>query len=146
MEEYEREILLERISKEGATVGASIPERITVQGEEVELQEFVFEVKRRDTMPAGERERVERAKRNLRRERLERKQRIEGGDITFEEGESLAASIVGIDRALHALESLGPTDVEAEANRQETADKKRWTKFLKQVLGRDSDGPQVRGR
>lgn len=146
MEEYEREILLERINKEGATVGASIPERITVQGEEVELQEFVFEVKRRETMPTGERERVERAKRNLRRERLQRKQRIEDGDISFEEGEELAASIVGIDRALHALESLGPTDVEAEAERQETADKKRWTKFLKQVLGRDSDGPQVRGR
>lgn len=145
MEEYEREILLERIGKEGATVGASIPGRVTVQGDEVDLREFVFEVKRRETIPPGERERVERAKRNLRRERLERKQRIEEGDLSFEEGEELAASIVGIDRALHALESLGPTDLETEAERQETADRKRWTKFLKQVLGRDDDGPQVRG-
>lgn len=146
MESYEREILLERVDREGATVGASIPERITVQGDPVDLQEFVFEVKRRDTIPDGERERVERAKQNLRRERLQRRQRIEDDDLTFEEGEALAASIIGIDRALHALESLEPTDLEAEEQRQHTADRKRWTRFLKQVLGRDDDGPQVRGR
>ena len=58
--------------REGATVGASIPERIDVQGEDVALREFVVETKRRDSVPPGERERVEQAKRNLRRERLER--------------------------------------------------------------------------
>jgi hypothetical protein len=145
MKEYEREILLERIGKESATVGVEIPDRITVQGEAVDLREFVFEIKRRETVPAGERERVERAKRTLRRERLARKQRIEDGEIDFAEGEELAASIVGIDRALHALESLGPTDVEAEAERSAAADRKRWTKFLKQALGHDDDGPAVRG-
>ena len=69
MKEFERKQTLERINREGATVGASIPDRIAVQGEEVALQEFVFEVKRRDTVPPGERERVEQAKKNLRRER-----------------------------------------------------------------------------
>ena len=140
MREFERKQLLERIERESATVGVDIPERITVQGEPIDLQSFVFEIKRRETVPPGERDRVERAKKNLRRERLQRKQRIEDEEISFEKGERLAESIVGIDRALSALEQLGPVDLEAEANAQETADRKRWMKFLKQALGHaDSD-------
>jgi hypothetical protein len=140
VKEYDRKRLLERIEREGATVGVEIPESIEVQGEEIDLHEFVFEIKRRETVPAGERERVQRAKKNLRRERLQRRQAIEEGEISFEEGERLANSIVGIDRALNALESLGPTDVEAEADAKEAADRKRWVNFLKQALGREDAG------
>lgn len=146
VQEYQRKQLLERIDRESATLGVDIPERIDVQGQEVNLHEFVFEIKRLDRVPKGERERVEQAKKNLRRERLARRQRIESADITFEEGEALADAIIGIDRALEALGSLGPSDVEAEAKRQEAADTKRWMNFLKQALGRDDSGPGVRHR
>nr|WP_218644677.1 DUF5788 family protein [Natronomonas gomsonensis] len=144
VQEYERKQLLERIGRESATLGVDIPERIDVQGEEVELQSFVFEIKRLDSVPPGERDRVEQAKRNLRRERLERKDRIEEGEISFESGEELADAIIGIDRALEALENLNAGSVEAEAKRQEAADTKRWMDFLKQAMGRDDDGPAVR--
>ena len=137
VQEFERKRLLERIERESATVGADIPERITVQGEEIDLRTFVFEIKRRETVPPGERERVDRAKRNLRRERLQRKQRIEDGGLSLEEGEALAESIVGIDRALNALESLEPTDLEGEVAAQRAADTKRWMSFLKKALGRE---------
>ncbi len=146
MQEYERKQLLERIGREGSTLGVEIPERIDIQGEEIRLREFVFEIKRRETVPAGERDRVEQAKRNLRRERLERKALIEDGEVGFEEGERVASAIIGIDRALEALESLGPESVEAEAERQEAADTKRWMDFLKKALGHDDGGPKVRGR
>ncbi|PSP66746.1 hypothetical protein BRC70_08735, partial [Halobacteriales archaeon QH_6_68_27] len=95
MKEYERKQLLERIERDGATVGVDIPDRIEVQGEAVDLREFVVEIKRRETVPSGERERVERAKKNLRRERLQRKQRIEDDDISREEGEQLAQAVIG---------------------------------------------------
>ncbi|MFB6127657.1 MAG: DUF5788 family protein [Halolamina sp.] len=137
MKEYERKQLLERVEREGATVGAEIPDAIDVQGEEIALQEFVFEIKRRETVPAGERDRVERAKRNLRRERIDRLDRIEDGEVSFEEGEALADAIVGIDRALNALEQLRPVDVESEAERKRAADTKRWMNFLKQALGHE---------
>jgi hypothetical protein len=137
VKEYERKQLLERVEREGATVGADIPETIDVQGESVDLREFVFEIKRRETVPAGERDRVEEAKKNLRRERLQRKQLLEDGDVTRAEGEEIAAAIVGIDRALNALESLGPTDLEREAEAKEVADRKRWMSFLKQALGHE---------
>ncbi|SIQ94545.1 hypothetical protein SAMN05421858_0899 [Haladaptatus litoreus] len=136
MKEYERKGLLERVEREGATVGASIPEEITVQGQDIDLREFVFEIKRRDTVPPGERDRVEQAKTNLRRERLQRKQRLEEGDITHEEGERLVESIIGIDRALNALESLGGTNLEAEEKAKEAADQKRWMSFLQKALGK----------
>ncbi|WP_435152987.1 DUF5788 family protein [Haladaptatus sp. DFWS20] len=135
MKEYERKGLLERVEREGATIGASIPEEITVQGQDIDLREFVFEIKRRDTIPPGERDRVEQAKTNLRRERLQRKQQLEEDDITSEEGERLVESIIGIDRALNALESLGPTNLEAEERAKEAADQKRWMSFLQKALG-----------
>lgn len=145
MKEYERKLLLERIDREGATVGASIPDRIDVQGTEVDLKEFVFEIKRRDTVPEGEREKVEQAKRNLRREKIERRELIEENEVTFEEGEALAEAIIGIDRALEALQSLGSANIEGEIQAKEAADQKRWMGFLKKVLGKDS-GPRLGGR
>jgi hypothetical protein len=134
---YERKQLLERVERDGATVGADIPETIDVQGEELALQEFVFEVSSRDRVPPGERERVEAAKRNLRRERVERKTRLEEADLTREAGEALANSIIGIDRALAGLEQLGEVDIEAEAQAKAAADKKRWMNFLQQALGNE---------
>ena len=135
MKEFERKQLLERIEREGATVGAEIPDEITVQEEDIELQSFVFEIKRRETIPRGERERVDQAKKNLRRERLERKQRLEDGDVSYDRGEELAQAIIGIDRALNALQQLGPANLEAEAQAQQAADTKRWMSFLQKALG-----------
>jgi predicted Zn-dependent peptidase len=146
VKEFERKQLLERVNREAATVGADIPERIAVQGEEVDLQQFVFEIKRRETVPAGERERVERAKKNLRRERLQRLQRIEDDEVSYAEGERLVESIIGIDRALNALEQLGPADLEREAKAQEAADRKRWMSFLKKALGHEDTSHNTRGR
>ena len=144
MKAFERKQLLERLDREGATIGTQIPERVMVQGEEVALRDFVFEIRRRETVPQGERDRVDRAKKNLRRERLQRRQRIEREDLSYEEGETLVESILGIDRALHALEQLEPTDIEQAAAEQRTADQHRWMSFLKKVLGHDSDGGRLR--
>jgi len=150
VKDFERKQLLERIGRESATLGADIPDEIEVQGETIELQSFVFEIKRRDTIPPGERERVDRAKRNLRRERMDREERIEDGEISYEEGDELADSIIGIDRALEALEQLGPADIEQEQQVKETADKKRWMQFLKKALGHEAadsgTGRASRGR
>ena len=137
VKEFERKQLVERIDRDGATVGVRIPDRVEVQGEEVELRDFVFEIKRRDTVPPGERDRVERAKRNLRRERLERREVIEAGEVGFAEGERIADAIVGINRALEALENLDSSSIEREAEAQKAADTKRWMSFLKQALGQE---------
>lgn len=139
VQEFERKQLLERIDREAATVGAQIPDEIEIQGETIELRDFVFEIKRRDTVPSGERDRVEQAKKNLRRERRHRRDIIDAGEVSFERGEALAESIIGIDRALESLEQLNPADVEQDARMKEAADTKRWVRFLKQALGHEED-------
>ena len=144
MKAYERTQLLDRIDRESATVGVRIPERISVDGDTVHLREFVLEIGRRETIPPGERERVERAKRNLRRERRRLIDRLETEPMTREEGEELVESVIGIDRALTALEQLDPPDIEGEIQRKEAADQKRWMSFLEQALGNDTDGRRRR--
>lgn len=144
MQEYQRKQLLERVGRDGSTVGAQIPNSIEIQGEELDLRTFVFEIKRLETIPPGERERVEQAKRNLRRERVERLEHIEDNEVSYERGEELAESIIGIDRALNALDQLEPVDLEAESKRKEAADQKRWTTFLKKALGHEDSNKRNR--
>lgn len=138
MKRYQRKQLLERVKRDGATVGERIPEEITIEAEPVALREFVFELRCRETYPKSERERLQRAKRRLRRGRRNRYQRLESATISHNEGQRLVAEIIGIDRALAALDSLQPTSIEAEASEQALADKRRWVRFLKRALGRET--------
>lgn len=137
MDDHERNKLLERLDRSVSTVGARIPDQLTVLGEPVDLREFVFEINRMDAVPPEERERVEETKRKLRRERERRRERIEEGDISYKEGEQLVKDIIGIDRALNGLENLEASDIETDAERRAVADQKRWQSFLKQILGED---------
>ncbi|GGM70804.1 hypothetical protein J2752_002190 [Halarchaeum rubridurum] len=147
MKEYERKGLLERIGRESATVGATIPDEIALDGEPFPLREFVFETSGLDRIPPERREEVEDAKRTLRRARRERVERLEAAELDYAEGETLADEIIGIDRALNALESLGSgTDIEREMETKEAADTKRWHTFLKKALGHDDGSSRGRGR
>lgn len=146
MDDLQRKQLLERVNREGATIGHQIPAQLTIQGESVALRDFVFEVQQRESYPQSERERVKQATRNLRRGQKQRLETLEEGAISYEDGEQLVEEIIGIDRALNALGSLEATDIEAEAEQQEVADKRRWMSFLKQALGHDDrSGDQSRG-
>lgn len=66
--------------------------------------------------------------------------------MSYDEGRRLAEDIVGIDRALNALEQLRPVDLEQEEHRQNAADQKRWMNFLKKALGRDGGKGKRGGR
>lgn len=134
---YERKQLLERIDRESATIGVRIPEQITVQGDPVELRSFVLEATKHQTMPPGLVEQADRAKRRLRRERRDRFRRLETGHIDRETGEQLANAIIGIDRALEALESTERAPISDRIDAQQVADQKRWMSFLRQVLGHE---------
>lgn len=137
MKPFERKQLLERVEREGATVGHSIPEEITVDGETLRLREFVFETNRLEAIDTARRERVDEVRTLLRGERHARKQRLETQSLSRTEGEQLADEIVGIDRALTALRSLETTDLSDETRQAERADRERWIKFLKRALGHD---------
>lgn len=139
MDEHERRLLLGRIEREGATVGHSIPQTVSLGDDEFALQDFVFETKRQDRVTQERRDEVDKVRKTLRRARNNRITRIEEGDLSREEGEAIVDEVIGIDRALSALEDLSDdADVETEIKRQEVADKRRWMNFIEDAL--DSDG------
>jgi hypothetical protein len=133
MDDEERERLLTRVNRQSATVGASLPETITVEGEQLPLAEFVMETRELDRIPPETNERLEAAKRTLREERSRRVDRLESEPMDRETGEELADKIIGIDRALNALENVRkPRYGEQEASAT-VADAKRWVSFLDQI-------------
>ncbi|MFD1646259.1 DUF5788 family protein [Haloarchaeobius litoreus] len=122
MDDETRRELLHEVRRPSGTVGKDLPDELTVQGTTVDVREFVFDCKRLDTIPESERERIEEVESQLRRERLQRKQRLEDGDITETEGKKLVRSIHGLDRALTALEGLDTPDIEEELRQKKLED------------------------
>ncbi|MFD1514756.1 DUF5788 family protein [Halomarina rubra] len=133
MDERTRQRLLDRIERPSQTIGASMPDELVVDGTTVDLRQFVFDCERLETIPADLREDLEATKRTLRRERLERKQRVARADLTVEEAEDVVESVHGIDRALNALEGLDAPDY-GERLRQKEREDAREVLALRDVL------------
>jgi hypothetical protein len=131
MDDRERRQLLEKLRRPAGTVGREIPDELTVQGTTIDVKEFVFECKRLDAVPESERERVEAVKTELRRERLERKQRLEREDVTRQEGERLVESIHGIDRALNALEGLDAPSIGEDLRQKQLEDARELLSLIR---------------
>jgi len=131
MDDRERRQLLEKLRRPAGTVGREIPDELTVQGTTIDVKEFVFECKRLDSVPESERERVEAVKTELRRERLERKQRLEREDVTRQEGERLVESIHGIDRALNALEGLDAPSIGEDLRQKQLEDARELLSLIR---------------
>ena len=128
-----RRELLKRISRGGATIGERIPETVEVGGEPLHLKSFVWETKQQGVVPPKYRDQVQSVRKRLKRERDQRKDRLESDDLTTEEAESLAESIVGIDRALAALKSLREPDLSEHRHQNYIENNKRWVAFLDQL-------------
>lgn len=106
MNDAERAELLESIYSGSGTIGSSIPETVTIDGETVPLREFYFEVAEPDELGNKERERVEEVLSFLRRERLAMVQRIRNQEVEYETGKAVVPTIRDLDRAINAFESL----------------------------------------
>lgn len=143
---YERQALLDRIDREGATIGVTIPERLHLEDGSIALRERVFELQAAGPETASERDAVDGLRRELRRARRSRVEQLESAQINREADEELVETIVGIDRALGVLDDIGTEeDIEARMRDQERADQERWMNFLKRALGQSNEGAASRG-
>jgi len=106
MNSDERTELLKRVNRQSATVGASIPETITVDGHELELREFLVETRKVDEIPPETNKLLSRAKQVFAAERNKRVDRLKHDQLTSDEAEQLANEIIGIDRARNALKTI----------------------------------------
>lgn len=131
--EERREELLERISKRGSTIGERIPEKVTVDGEEIALRSFVWETKKQGVVPPEQRESVQRVRATLKRERDRLTDCLKNDPLSTEEAESVAGTIVGVDRAISALKSLREPDLQQHSHDEYVASNRRWVNFINQL-------------
>lgn len=133
MNDAERADLLRRVNRQSATVGATIPETITIHGEALNIQEFLIETRKVDEISPETSDILSAAKRAFREERAQRADRLETEPLEFEAAERLADEIIGIDRALNALETIRHPDFGEESHTSTIDDHKRWLGFLEAV-------------
>lgn len=133
MDDAERADLLRRVNRQSATVGATIPETITIHGEELELREFLIETRKVDEITPETSDILSAAKQAFREERAKRVEELETEPLDREAAERLADEIAGIDRALNALRTIRHPDFGAEAHASTIDDHKRWLGFLEAV-------------
>ncbi len=133
MDDAERERLLKRVNRQSATIGASIPETITIEGEEIDLKEFLVETRKIETLPPETSELVSEARKRFAAEREKRLDRLKHDQLTSEEAEGLADEIVGIDRARNALKTIRHPSFGEEARSNNIEDHKRWLSFVDSI-------------
>jgi len=147
MNESEREAILDRVTSQSATVGASVPDTVTIDGTAVDLSEFIVETRAIETVPPAVDRKVSSVKTTLRAERERRMDRLRGGNddtettdtdatddpLDRETAETLADEIVGIDRALNALDTIRHPDFADEHHSATLDGHERWLAFVDAV-------------
>lgn len=128
-----REELLDRIRRKTATIGQRIPDTVDIDGEEFPLREFVWETKRQGRVPPDRREEVQTVRARLVEERKTLESKLEEAPISAAEGEELARTIVGIDRAITALKNLYETDLDERSHEEYVEGTRRFLDFIKQL-------------
>lgn len=115
MNERDRERLLGKLNRPARTVGTQLPDEIEVGGTAFDPVQFIFECEDLEPVTESASKEIDEVKSSLERERLDRKQRLRTADISVEEGERIVEEVVGLDRAITALESVdGPEFAERE--------------------------------
>lgn len=135
MDEQQRNELLDRIHRSSTTVGGSIPEAVTLDGESIPLREFYFQVSNGEELQPDDEERIEEILTYLRRERLRLVQLIQNNEVDFETGKDLIPKISALERATNAFESLDDPSLE-EQLRQEKIKSAQEVVDLMRAFGR----------
>lgn len=123
MDDSQRETYLTEITGDGATVGASIPDEIVVDGEEVNVKQKIFDEEcDADSLVV-----------KLRRRKNSIKQQVSNdSDLTEEEASELVDKAIGIQRAIEMLQDSDES-ISAEAQQNEVKDQHRWKNFVDNV-------------
>ncbi|MYL68202.1 DUF5788 family protein [Halorubrum distributum] len=128
-----REALLDRVTSQSATVGASVPDEVEVDGTALDLSAFIVESRKVDAVPPALDRKVTAARDALRAERERRLDRLETEPLDRETAETLAEEVIGIDRALNALEGIRRPGFADEHHADTLAGHERWLAFVDQV-------------
>lgn len=130
-----RATLLNRLSRQSATVGQRIPETIEIDGQPFALREFVVEAKTKGEVPEEDRSAVREMRSTLERERASREKRLRSAPLTAEAAQRLATEIIGLDRAITALSNLSTVELAKRSHEEYVNGARRWVDFVDQLTG-----------
>jgi hypothetical protein len=128
-----REALLDRVNSPSATVGASVPDEVEIDGSAVDLSAFIVETRKVDAVPPALDRKVTAVRESLTTERERRIERLETDSLDRQTAEALADEVVGIDRALNALEGIRRPGFADEHHADTLESHERWLAFVDQV-------------
>lgn len=127
---YEREALIDRIDKEGATVGHEIPDEITIDDDVVELSRVASHIRKTGVSQTRFDDIME-FKRTLRQKQNDNRDKIQNAELTHETAEQLAEETIGVERVLNMFQGDDVDSISDELKRNRAQRQKRWQAFLK---------------
>ena len=142
LSKVERENYLIKLQKEFAFTGATIPDRLDVDGKEIRLKNYVFEIfKKKGHLSPEEQAEVDNTAALLQKKRRDIITRIASTELTHKEAEELFKTASGIDRALDTLYRAHEprSSAQEEARKAKLQDGRRWLNLVKKVYSRGED-------
>lgn len=138
----EREDYLIKLNKEFAFTGVSIPERVSLDGEHIQLRSYVMALSiKKGSLTQEEIDEADRIAALLRKKRNGIVKTIGSADLAKDEADSLFQTAAGLGRALDSLDRVRePKTTLTEASRKaKIEDGRRWLSMVKQIYGREKN-------
>ena len=132
--EEDRRKLIDKLNKPFSIVGKDIPDQIYIDGKNLDLNNIVLDLIKRKNQSEEDIKITLNLKKMLFLKQKEDETDLENSDLTEGEANILYEEILGIKRAILALEDVGKKDNEDLKNfyrTNEVEDIKRWVKYLK---------------
>ncbi|MDY6964787.1 MAG: DUF5788 family protein [Halobacteriota archaeon] len=133
--EKDKKDLIEKLSKPSSLVGKDIPDEIFLDDEKLELSGIVLDLIKKEVVSDYDLKFARELKRKLLKKQADEETYLKDSDLTEEEANILYEEILGIKRAILALEGVGKEakDLKNVYQSDDIEDMKRWIKFLKKV-------------
>ena len=133
--EKDKKELIEKLNKPFSLIGKEIPDKMSINGEELELSNIVLNLIRKRVLSEEEIKIVHDLKKILLKKELDDEKNLKDSNLTEEEAKNLYEGILGIKRAILALEGAGKEkkNLKNTYKSDDVEDMKRWIEFLKKV-------------
>jgi len=132
MDERTRRQFLRKIQQPSTTVGATIPEVVELDGEEIQVRETYFELNRREELSEDDLEQVELVLEVLKRKRRQLVVQIESEDLNREAAEAIVSTVHDLDRAIGAFESMTDAGIGEKMHQEELQSAKELLSLIDQ--------------
>jgi len=126
-----------RLHKHLAWVGTQYPENLDVQGKNIKIREFIFDLITKNRLSSKDLKEIKILLHILQEIKLRKEKELETMKLTISEGRQLCDEIAGLIRAVDALKDLPKMREKGEFYRKSKENRirreKRWIKYLENL-------------